>query len=68
MRKTKRTKRSVDAAAYEQAIRKWALPPCLHVPIVARDPAAIEDRAPHRAEAGDVVSVGVSVSVEESNA
>lgn len=35
--------RRVDPAAYEQAIRKWALPPCLHIPIVAKDEDAIRN-------------------------
>lgn len=35
--------RTVDAAAYEQVTRNWALPPCLHIPIVAKNQAAIED-------------------------
>ena len=32
-----------DPAAVEQAVRRWGLPACLHVPIVAVDQAAIED-------------------------
>lgn len=40
-----------DEAAYEQAMRKWVIPECLHVPIVARDEAAIVDHI------GDIVRV-----------
>lgn len=43
--------RTVDRAAFEQVTRQWVLPPCLHIPIVAKDRRAIEDHI------GDVVSV-----------
>lgn len=33
----------IDPVAYEQAIREWAVPDCLHQPIVARDRSSIED-------------------------
>jgi hypothetical protein len=48
----------IDEAATETAIRRWALPTCLHVPIAAVDEAAIRTyigdteplgRPPHRA-------------------
>jgi hypothetical protein len=32
----------IDTYAKEVAIRRWALPPCLHIPIAARDECAIE--------------------------
>ena len=60
MRKTRRAKRCVDATAYEQVTRKWALPPCLHVPIVAKDQAAIED---HIGEVVQVISPGKALRV-----
>jgi hypothetical protein len=44
-----RTHRSRDEAAYQQAMRQWAVPECLHVPIVALDEAAIVDHI------GDIV-------------
>ena len=52
--------RTPDPAAYEQAMRKWALPPCLHVPIVAVDQSAIED---HIGEVLEVVSPGKALLV-----
>jgi hypothetical protein len=44
------TMKRVDPAAYDQAMREWVVPPCLHLPIVARDRAAIEMHV------GDVVN------------
>lgn len=32
----------IDTYAKEVALRRWALPPCLHIPIAARDERAIE--------------------------
>lgn len=32
----------IDPYAKEVVIRRWALPPCLHIPIAARDECAIE--------------------------
>ena len=43
------TRRRRDEAAYEQAVRRWAVPECLHVPVVALDEAAIVDHI------GDIV-------------
>ena len=43
------TRRSRDEAAYEQAMRQWVVPECLHVPVVALDEAAIVDHI------GDIV-------------
>ena len=40
-----------DEAAYEQAMREWVVPECLHVPIVAADEDAITDHV------GDIVEV-----------
>ena len=40
-----------DEAAYQQAMREWAVPDCLHVPIVAADEDAITDHI------GDIVEV-----------
>lgn len=50
----------VDLAAYDQAIRRWALPPCLHVPVVAVDQLAIED---HIGRVIQVVSAGRAILV-----
>lgn len=33
----------IDEAAKEIALRRWALPPCLHVPVAAVDEGAIRD-------------------------
>lgn len=38
-----------DDAAYLQAVREWAVPECLHVPVVAEDEMAITDHI------GDIV-------------
>jgi hypothetical protein len=43
--------REFDPVALEQAIRERALPPCLHVPVAARDEAAI------KAHFGDVIEI-----------
>lgn len=43
--------RTRDEAAYQQAMREWAVPECLHVPIVAVDEGAIADHI------GDIVEV-----------
>jgi hypothetical protein len=43
--------KKVEPAALKQAIREWALPPSLHVPIAARDAAAINDHI------GDIVQI-----------
>jgi hypothetical protein len=40
-----------DHAAYQQAMREWAVPECLHVPVVAVDEDAITDHI------GDIVEV-----------
>lgn len=40
-----------DDAAYQQAMREWAVPECLHVPVVAEDEAAITDHI------GDIVQI-----------
>lgn len=40
-----------DDAAYQQAMREWAIPECLHVPVVAVDEKAITDHI------GDIVQV-----------
>ena len=45
------TSHRIDSAAYEQAIREWAIPECLHQPIVARDRSAIEDHV------GEIIKV-----------
>jgi hypothetical protein len=41
--------RNRDAAAYQQAMREWVVPECLHVPVVAVDEEAITDHI------GDIV-------------
>jgi hypothetical protein len=41
----------IDPVAYDQATREWAVPACLHQPIVARDRSAIEEHV------GEVVEV-----------
>lgn len=38
-------------AAYQQAMREWVVPECLHVPVVAEDEAAITDHI------GDIVQI-----------
>ena len=43
--------RTRDEAAYQQAMREWVVPECLHVPVVALDEAAIGDHI------GDIVEV-----------
>lgn len=40
-----------DEAAYQQAIREWVVPECLHVPVVAVDEEAITDHI------GDIVEI-----------
>ena len=40
-----------DHAAYQQAMREWAVPECLHVPVVAADEEAIIDHI------GDIVKI-----------
>lgn len=40
-----------DEAAYEQAMRQWVIPECLHVPVVAEDESAITDHI------GDIVEI-----------
>lgn len=40
-----------DEAAYKQAMREWAVPECLHVPVVAVDERAITDHI------GDIVKI-----------
>ena len=40
-----------DVAAYQQAMREWVVPECLHVPIVAVDEEAITDHI------GDIVEI-----------
>lgn len=40
-----------DAAAYQQAMREWVVPECLHVPVVAADEKAITDHI------GDIVEI-----------
>lgn len=40
-----------NEAAYQQALRQWALPECLHVPVVAEDESAITEHI------GDIVKV-----------
>jgi hypothetical protein len=40
-----------DEAAYQQAMRQWVVPECLHVPVVAADEEAIIDHI------GDIVEV-----------
>jgi len=50
----------IDSAAHEQAIREWAVPVCLHQPIVARDSSAIED---HVGEIVEILSPGRALLV-----
>lgn len=40
-----------NEAAYEQAMRQWVIPECLHVPVVAEDEYAITDHI------GDIVEI-----------
>lgn len=40
-----------DEAAYQQAMREWVVPECLHVPVVAVDEEAIKDHV------GDIVEI-----------
>ena len=60
MRNASATGRSVDPGAFEQTTLKWALPPCLHVPIVAKDQAAIEE---HIGEVVQIISPGKALLV-----
>lgn len=53
--------REFDPVAIEQAIREWALPPCLHVPVAARDEAAIED---HIGDVIEIISPGKALLVK----
>lgn len=41
----------IDPVAYQQAMREWVVPECLHQPIVARDLSAIEDHV------GEIVEI-----------
>ena len=41
----------IDPVAFKQAMREWAVPECLHQPIVARDLSAIEDHV------GEIVEI-----------
>jgi len=47
----KKLPRVRNDAAYQQAMREWAVPECLHVPVVAEDESAIADHI------GDIVQV-----------
>lgn len=47
----KKLSRVRNDAAYQQAMREWAVPECLHVPVVAEDETAIADHI------GDIVQV-----------
>lgn len=47
--------RRIDSVAYEQVVREWVLPPCLHVPIAARDQDSISN---HIGEVVQVISPG----------
>lgn len=49
--KEKKLSRVRNDAAYQQAMREWAVPACLHVPVVAEDETAIADHI------GDIVQV-----------
>lgn len=49
-----------DEAAYQQAMKEWAVPECLHVPVVAVDEAAITD---HIGEIVQVLSPGRALVV-----
>lgn len=53
-----------DEAAYEEATKRWVLPECLHVPIVAESEEAI---ALHIGDIVEVLSPGraLLVSVDE---
>ncbi|MGC1468695.1 MAG: hypothetical protein WA793_04865 [Sphingorhabdus sp.] len=52
--------RRIDSVAYGQAIREWVLPPCLHVPVAARDQKSITN---HIGEIVQVVSPGKALLV-----
>ncbi len=52
--------RQVDPVAFEQAMREWALPPCLHIPIAARDEAAIKN---HIGDVTQIISPGRALLV-----
>ncbi len=54
------TSRQVDPVAFKQAVREWALPPCLHVPIAARDETAIRE---HIGEVIRIISPGKALLV-----
>ena len=49
--KEKKLSRIRNDAAYQQAMREWVVPECLHVPVVAEDETAIADHI------GDIVQV-----------
>ncbi len=52
--------RTRDEAAYQQAMREWGVPECLHVPVVAFDEGAITD---HIGDIVDVLSPGRALLV-----
>lgn len=49
-----------DAAAYQQVMREWVVPECLHVPVVAVDEKAIAD---HIGDIVEVLSLGRALLV-----
>lgn len=61
--RTSRPRHRIDPAAYEQAIREWAVPECLHQPIVARDSSAVAD---HVGEIIEILSPGRAPLVRPS--
>lgn len=54
------TRRTRDEAAYRQAVQGWAVPECLHVPVVALDETAIAD---HIGDIIETLSPGRAVVV-----